>query len=293
MLDRREQVRRHPCYCPDAARRYGRVHLAVAPECNVQCAYCDRRYDCASESRPGVTSRLLTPEEALQHVRQALDRMPEITVAGIAGPGDPLATPERTLRTFVLIQRTFPQLHLCLSTNGLVLPEHVADLLACHVNYVTITINAIDPAIGAQLYAWVRSGGSVYRGREAAMLLWRQQRAGLAVLVERGVLVKVNSVLVPGVNHEHIVDVAREVAGLGAFILNVLPLIPLPGTALASCRAPSLAERHQVVQACSAHIRVMRHCQQCRADAVGLLAHDCRRELFPGVDGLPQPVVGR
>lgn len=281
----RELVTSHPCYCPDAARRYGRVHLPVAPACNIQCYYCDRRYDCPNESRPGVTSQLFTPEEALLHVRRALDHCPEITVAGIAGPGDPLATPERTLRTLALIQRTFPQLHLCLSTNGLALPEYVNDLQSLHVNYVTITINSVDPAIGAQLYAWVCYRDQVYRGLEAAALLWRQQRAGLEALVKHGVLVKVNSVLIPGVNHEHIAAVAREVAELGAFILNVLPLIPVPGTSFASYRAPSLEERHRVVQACSPFIRVMRHCQQCRADAMGLLGHDRQGELFSGKDG--------
>jgi nitrogen fixation protein NifB len=184
-----------------------------------------------------------------------------------------------------LIQQTFPQLHLCLSTNGLVLPEYAAELHAHHVRHVTITINAIDPAVGARFYAWVRHGGGIFRGLEAAALLWRQQRTGLSALAAQGVLVKVNTVLVPGINHEHIVEVAREVAGLGAFILNVLPLIPLPGTAFTSFRAPTLVERHQVMQSCSPYIRVMRHCQQCRADAVGFLAHDLHAEFVSGQEG--------
>lgn len=39
----------------------GRIHLPIAPHCNIRCAYCDRKHDCANESRPGVTSRLLIP----------------------------------------------------------------------------------------------------------------------------------------------------------------------------------------------------------------------------------------
>lgn len=43
----------------------GRVHLPVAPECNIQCNFCNRLYDCANENRPGVTRRTFGPAEAL------------------------------------------------------------------------------------------------------------------------------------------------------------------------------------------------------------------------------------
>jgi nitrogen fixation protein NifB len=36
---------------------------------------------------------------------------------------------------------------------------------------MTITVNAVDPAIGAKIYSWVRDGKIVYRGEEAARLL--------------------------------------------------------------------------------------------------------------------------
>ncbi|MEQ2789490.1 nitrogen fixation protein NifB, partial [Flavonifractor plautii] len=48
----------HPCLSVQAHFRYGRIHLPVAPRCNIRCGYCDRRYDCANESRPGVTSEV-------------------------------------------------------------------------------------------------------------------------------------------------------------------------------------------------------------------------------------------
>ena len=50
----------HPCYNEGAHRRYARMHLPVAPKCNIQCNYCNRRYDCCNESRPGVTSEVLS-----------------------------------------------------------------------------------------------------------------------------------------------------------------------------------------------------------------------------------------
>ena len=52
----REKTSKHPCYSFDAHHKYARMHLPVAPACNISCNYCNRRYDCINESRPGVTS---------------------------------------------------------------------------------------------------------------------------------------------------------------------------------------------------------------------------------------------
>ena len=69
------------------------MHVAVAPACNIQCNYCNRKYDCANESRPGVVSEKLTPEQAAKKVLAVASTIPQMTVLGIAGPGDPLANP--------------------------------------------------------------------------------------------------------------------------------------------------------------------------------------------------------
>ena len=52
----------HPCFGGDHSKA-GRIHLPVAPGCNIKCGFCERRFDCANESRPGVTSKVLTPEQ--------------------------------------------------------------------------------------------------------------------------------------------------------------------------------------------------------------------------------------
>ncbi|MGA2223888.1 MAG: nitrogen fixation protein NifB, partial [Syntrophobacteraceae bacterium] len=84
---------RHPCFNAEAKGSYGRVHLPVAPQCNIRCNYCNRKYDCVNESRPGVTSAVLSPLQAARYVEKILEREPRISVAGIAGPGDPFANP--------------------------------------------------------------------------------------------------------------------------------------------------------------------------------------------------------
>ena len=137
----------HPCFNASASGQWGRIHLPVAPECNISCAYCSRKTDCPNESRPGVCSRVLSPEEAADLVDHAVLHMPSLAVAGIAGPGDPLARPELTLRAFELVRRRHHGLLLCLSTNGLRLADYAADLKSLGVNHITVTINAVSPVV--------------------------------------------------------------------------------------------------------------------------------------------------
>ncbi len=58
----------HPCFGGDH-NKAGRIHLPVAPGCNIKCGFCERKFDCANESRPGVTSKILTPTQAVERVR--------------------------------------------------------------------------------------------------------------------------------------------------------------------------------------------------------------------------------
>jgi nitrogen fixation protein NifB len=259
------------------------MHVAVAPACNIQCNYCNRKYDCSNESRPGVVSERLTPEQAAKKVLAVASEIPQMTVLGIAGPGDPLANPEKTFRTFELVRAQTPDIKLCLSTNGLMLPDYVEQIAALGVDHVTVTINTIDPAIGARIYPWVYFRGTKYTGVEASRLLIERQLMGLEMLRERGILAKVNSVMVPGINDHHLVDVNREVKKRGAFLHNIMPLISAPehGTVfgLSGQRGPTAQELKKLQDSCQDGMKMMRHCRQCRADAVGMLGEDRSAEF--------------
>ncbi len=279
MPDRlRQRIHNHPCFSEEAHHHYARMHVAVAPACNLQCHYCNRKFDCANESRPGVVSELLTPEQAVKKVLAVGADIPQLSVVGIAGPGDPLANPERTLATFRALSEQAPDLKLCLSTNGLALPGLVDEICAHNIDHVTITINCLDADIGAEIYPWIFWRNRRIRGRRAAEILIEQQQRGLEALVARDVLVKVNSVMIPGVNDAHIEEVSRVVKAKGAFLHNVMPLIAEPehGTfyGLMGQRGPSPAELAALQDACAGEMKMMRHCRQCRADAVGLLGED-------------------
>jgi len=278
-----DKVKNHPCYSEEAHHHYARMHVAVAPACNIQCNYCNRKYDCANESRPGVVSEKLSPETAAKKVLAVASTIPQMTVLGIAGPGDPLANPEKTFKTFELIAKTAPDIKLCVSTNGLALPDHVEELSKYNIDHVTITINMIDPEVGAKIYPWVYYKKKRYTGVEAAQILTDRQLLGLEMLTARGILSKINSVMIPGVNDKHLVEVNKAVKSRGAFLHNIMPLISAPehGTVfgLTGQRGPTAQELKALQDSCEGEMNMMRHCRQCRADAVGLLGEDRSAEF--------------
>jgi nitrogen fixation protein NifB len=266
-----EASKGHPCFDASSRARTARVHLPVAPRCNIQCNYCDRRSDCVAESRPGVSSTVLSPQEAADYLDEVVLAVANLTVVGIAGPGDPFANAEQTLETLRLCRDRHPELTLCLATNGLALPEHLDEVAGLGVSHVTITINTVDPAVGARIYRWVRDGRKIYRGEEGARLLLERQVQAVAGLKARGVVVKINTILVPGLTLDGVADVARTVGELGADTMNCLPLYPVEGTPLAGCGTPDAFEVVSARARAGQHLTQMAHCARCRADAVGLL----------------------
>ena len=113
---------------------------------------------------------------------------------------------------------------------------------------------------------------------------------GLEMLAERKILVKVNSVMIPGINDEHLIEVNRVVKEKGAFLHNIMPLIsdPAHGThfGLTGQRGPGAMELKALQDKLSGGANLMRHCRQCRADAVGMLGEDRGQEF--NMDLLPE-----
>lgn len=290
----------HPCFNNRYRHVVGRIHLPVAAECNIQCRFCNRRYDCANETRPGVTSAILSPRQALHYLCRAVALQPELKVTGIAGPGDPFATPELTMETLRLVREKFPEMILCVATNGFNLLPYIEELSYLRVSHVTVTVNAIDEQIAAQIYSWVRYGARIMRGVEAAKILVARQLESIRELKSSGLTVKVNTIILPGINQEHIAAVAGTMAGLGVDIMNSLPLYPVAGSEFEKLAPPSPAEVKILREKIGKLLPQMRHCTRCRADAAGLLDNSntaelrkCLKEssLLPLDPGEPRPNV--
>ncbi|HEW78366.1 MAG TPA: radical SAM protein [Phycisphaerales bacterium] len=265
-------INKHPCFNGDVCGQFGRVHLPVAAECNVQCNFCDRKFDCVNESRPGVTSQVLSPGQALYYLDKVMANDKRITVVGIAGPGDPFATPGETLQTLSLVRKKYPEILFCVASNGLNIASYIEDLAALKVSHVSITISAVDPAIGEKIYAWVRDDKRVLRTQKGAEIILERQLGAVGDLKAAGITVKVNTIIIPGINDGHITQVAKTVAELGADIQNCIALYPVAGTVLGDTQPPSAELLSQIRTEASRYIRQMYHCSRCRADAVGLLS---------------------
>lgn len=260
----------HPCFGAKAHFSVARIHLPVAPRCNIQCNYCIRKLD-KCEQRPGVAACIMDADVALKRLEAELKSSPNLRVVGIAGPGDPLEN-EATYRVLEQIKEKYPGLIACLSTNGLLI-EDVADRLeGLGVKTVTITINAVDPEVGGRIYEWVRYKGNVIRGEEAARLLIAKQFAGIGELVRRGIVVRINTVLIPEINKDQIARIAEEAARRGASLMNIIPLIPQHS--FKNLRRPTCKELEEARNAAERHIPQFRLCRQCRADAVGIPGHE-------------------
>lgn len=259
-------VKNHPCFGGEAHFKYGRLHLPVSPVCNIQCKFCKRSFN-KCENRPGVAGALLTPDRALQVVERALEICPEITVVGIAGPGDTLASPH-ALETFELVNEKYPHLIKCLSTNGLKLEENAERIVNAGVKTVTVTVNAVEADILQKICSYIVSGGVHFTGKEAALRLLLAQLAGIRKISRLGVVVKINTVLIPGVNDEHVGEIARVTSGVGASLINIIPLIPQ--NEMSNLRPPSCFELNEAREAAERYLPVFRHCKQCRADACGI-----------------------
>jgi nitrogen fixation protein NifB len=282
----------HPCFNQEARHTHARIHLPVAPRCNMQCNYCNRKYSCVNESRPGVTCAVLSPGQAIEYLRGYTTKLKNLSVVGIAGPGDPMACASETLETLRMVKAEFPHLLLCLASNGLNLLPYVDDLPSLGLSHVTVTVNAVEPKIGAEFYDWMVVDGRRHTGIDAAEVLWDRQQRSIQSLVKAGVIVKVNTIYVPGMNDEHIEQVAQTVSVLGATILNIMPLLPTAGTPFAAVPEPDRDQLKNLRAVAVRYLPQMTHCSRCRADAVGMLGEENSRKNMELLQIASRVVIG-
>ena len=269
----------HPCFYGEAKARWGRVHLPVAPDCNIQCNFCNRLYDCVNESRPAVTRGVLDPDSVVPYLEYFLRERRDISVVGIAGPGDSMCDPERTLEILRAVHSAYPHLLICISTNGLNLAGYVDDLLEAGATHVSITMNAVDPIVGQHIYSYVTVNNRTYRGIEASALLLSCQKEAIRRLKTQNITVKINTVVMPYINDCHVESIAKVAADLGVDVMNCIPMIPVRDTFFEQMAAPTDLEMNRVRGFAALHLPQVYHCRRCRADAAGLLCNNEHNKL--------------
>ncbi len=186
---------------------------------------------------------------------------------GIAGPGETLAT-AYAIETFEMLDTEYPDLIKCLSTNGLMLDKYSERIVSAGIKTVSVTVNAVEPEILQNICTGIYWNGSYLKDYEGAEKLIQEQLKGIEKLSSKGIAVKVNTVLIPDLNYEHIEEIARVVSNAGASIMNIIPLIPQHE--MKSFRPPDCNELNNAREWTEKYLNVFRHCRQCRADACGV-----------------------
>jgi len=223
---------------------------------------------CTGIQHPGWTAKLLSVAEGTDFIQTTVETRQDCNfVVGIAGPGDALAN-EQTYQTLAWIHKHYPRIITCLCTNGLLLEDSLRDIINAGVKALTVTVNASDSQIGKHICSWVKYRETVHRGEEAAALLIAKQFSGIRKAVDAGFSLKVNTVLIPGVNDGHMVELAMRLGETGAALMNIIPLIP--SGKMKEKRAPTCDELRETRRECEEFIPQFYKCEQCRADVVYL-----------------------
>ena len=174
-------------------RRLHYLRLSITDLCNLRCVYC--------MPPQGIDKlphdQVLTLEEMARVARVAVGLgVDKIRLTG----GEPLLRRglDRLLRQLAALS---PRPDLRITTNGLLLEQKLPLLLEAGVSTVNVSLDTLDPAIYGRV-----TGVGEERGAEALARVWRGIEAALAA---PGMNVKLNVVLLGGINEAEIVDFAR------------------------------------------------------------------------------------
>jgi cyclic pyranopterin phosphate synthase len=177
------------------------LRISVMDRCNFRCPYCMPRETFGEGYRFLPAAERLSFDEIARLARLfAAEGVRKIRLTG----GEPLL---RTgLADLVGELSAIPGISdLALTTNGVLLAQHAAELQAQGLSRVTVSLDSIDPATFRRL-----SGG--FDGLERVLDGIRAAReAGLAP-------VKVNAVVQRGVNDGQVVELARHFRGTGVVV---------------------------------------------------------------------------
>ncbi len=275
--------------------RYGRnityLRLSVTELCNLRCRYCMPEEGICKKEH----SSMLTQEETIMAVRAAASiGIRKVRVTG----GEPLVKPN-IVSICDGISETEGIEELCLTTNGIRLPELGRDLKKAGVDRLNISLDTLD----AEKYRYITRNGDL---KDAVKGI----RAALDCGFEK---IKINAVLIGGFNDDEIPELAgltkkypvdmrfiemmpmmdRELFGEGAFIpystvLEKLPeLEPVPsdGGVAKLYRLPGAFGNIGLISPISAHFCA--ECNRLRLTADGKIRpclHKCDEYPIKGLD---------
>lgn len=263
---------KHPCF--ENIQCGYRFHIPVAPKCDTKCNFC-RRAISDKDIRPGVTDKVISTKEVRDFINEKLELYPECKVMGIAGPGDPFANADEIFETFRIIKENYPDKVCCTCTNGFYVPLYENELKNSCIDYMTVTVNSIYPETLSRIYDFLIYDGRKITGLEMGILIQQLQKKSLEIISDcSGITLKINIVIIPGVNDTEVIDIIRETIKYNVHIYNFIPVIPTNGTKFEGVEAwgeKQINELKNKVRVQFPNILLKDKCHRCRADACGVV----------------------
>ncbi len=177
------------------------LRLSVIDRCNFRCPYCMPREHFHDQYRFLKSSERLDFTELLRLTRLFVQLgVVKLRVTG----GEPLLRPGLADLIGDLTGLAGIE-DVALTTNGVLLAQHAAELRGAGLQRVTVSLDSLDPAVFARMSGGYGSVKDVLDGIGAA------ERAGLSPI-------KVNAVVERGVNDHTVLDLVEHFRGSGVIV---------------------------------------------------------------------------
>jgi cyclic pyranopterin phosphate synthase len=177
------------------------LRISVTDRCNFRCPYCMPRERFHEHYRFLKSTQRLSFEEIVRLARLFLHLgVCKLRVTG----GEPLLRAGLADLIGDLTSLSGVE-DVALTTNGVLLAQHAAELRAAGLNRVTVSLDSLDPEVFARMAGDLGSPDEVLAGIRAA------QRAGLTP-------VKVNAVVQRGINDHTVLSLLEHFRGTGVTV---------------------------------------------------------------------------
>jgi GTP 3',8-cyclase len=177
------------------------LRISVMDRCNFRCPYCMPREQFHDAYRFLKSSQRLAFEEILRLARLFVAQgVRKIRLTG----GEPLL--RANLADLIGDLTSIAGIEdVALTTNGILLARHAAELKAAGLNRITVSLDSLDPEVFSRMSGGFGGVNEVLAGIEAA------QRADLTPI-------KINSVVQRGINDHTVLDLVERFRGSGVIV---------------------------------------------------------------------------
>ena len=176
------------------------LRVSVTDRCNFRCSYCMPREVFGSDFEFLKRAEILSYEEIARVVAATVPLgVRKVRITG----GEPLLRSD--LPRLIELLATVPGLDLALTTNGSLLPNMASSLAAAGLDRITVSLDSLDDATFRRMNDADVSVQEVLEGIEAAA------SAGLDPI-------KINAVIVRGVNEDGYLELAEHFRGSGHIV---------------------------------------------------------------------------